>query len=793
MFVGSGMGTIAAIASQQAVYSAAPVSALLLLNLLNHRRLERTAQATTDTAIAQLDQKFAATVTTLQQQVQSLPSPLHLASLRKDLQNRQQESVADLERRLRQLSEMANRPEVRSLPEEVLQLREQYTILMHSLGNVREGLNRLNQATPSTALETDLAQLKADLAALKRNLPTTIPTEALGRYRELEEQIKHLNRRLNKLPAPFDGNFLKQDIESLIKLVGDLVTRRDLARVEAQVERLTQKNEGIEQTLSSQKTVTTILKKEMTVVASKLGALEEQLDALPSAPVAPTGLETLVATVNSLEQQVSQLPQPTDLVNLRAEVQQLVTGHVGQLQHHLETVQQQTQALEAQHHTLRDWVHQLPQMLDATTLQTEVKHLANRVEWAESSVLELQAQRQGDRAPGPQAELVVEVQAAVHPELGRDRPPTPLKSSRALLEAALETAQARLIVVSPFPDPAILDADMLQRFHAFLARQGCLDIGWGHLAPSGDRGEPRSIDRRRGIHPAQDDFLYTTLNCLTELKKQYPNQFRFKVMGTEEAFLVCDRAYAILGSTSVPTASTDFPAAAIGIRTTDSAVIQQLVARFDNPVLATTDAPAYFHRAATRYDLGDRQGAIADYTELLRILPNHDIAYTNRGLARYDLGEKGAAIQDFERALQHNPHNYIAAFNRGYVRSELGDKLGAIEDYTTAIHSNPDYAPAYFYRGLARTRMQNKLGAIQDYSEVIRLNPNDAGAYFYRGLASAKIGQRMEAIRDLRQAAQLFAAQDDQANYEQALAALKKLQKTMIIGSTSQPLLSNEA
>ncbi len=793
MFVGSGVGTIAAIASQQVLYSAAPVSALLFLNLLNHRRLEQTAQAATDSAIAQLDQKFAGTITTLQQQVHALPSPLHLASLRKDLNNRRQEAVGDLDRRLQQLSDTINQPDVRSLPEAVLQLREQYTVLMHSLGNVRETLQRLNQPpSPTTTLEPELAQLKAELADLKRNLPTASQHQTLHRYRDLEDQIKQLHRRLNKLPAPFDGNFLKQDIESLIKVVGEMVTRRDLARVEAQLEQLSQKNEGFEQALGSQKTVTTILRKEMTMVAAKLGTWEKQLDAIALAR--PESVEALAATVSSLEQQVNQLPKSTDLVNLRAEVQHLINGHVGQLQHHLETVQEQTQVLEAQHRTLREWVHQLPQLLDATTVQAEVKQLAHRVEWAETNVLELQARQSGQREPATHAELVVEVQAeAIDTEPGRDRPLTTVKSSRSLLEAALDTAQARLIVVSPFPDATILDADLLQQFQAFLARRGCLDIGWGHLAAGGDRLEPRSIDRRRGIHPAQDDFLYKTLNCLTELKKQYPNQFRFKVMGTDEAFLVCDRAYAVLGADSMPTASAVFPTAAIGIRTTDPAIIQQLVERFDDPVLATTDVTAYFHRAATRYDLGDRQGAIADYTEVLRIDPNHDIAYNNRGLARYDLGEKGAAITDFEHALHHNPHNYIAAFNRGYVRSELGDKLGAIEDYTAAIHGNPDYAPAYFYRGLARTRMQNKLGAIQDYTEVIRLNPNDAGAYFYRGLASAKIGQRMEAIRDLRQAAQLFETQDDQANYEQALAALKKLQKTMVIANTSQPLLSHEA
>ncbi len=348
-----------------------------------------------------------------------------------------------------------------------------------------------------------------------------------------------------------------------------------------------------------------------------------------------------------------------------------------------------------------------------------------------------------------------------------------------MLEQALQTAQARLIVVYPYPSPESLNSAMVAQFQQFLARGGCLDMGWGHLGELNEGQRPRSIHSRRAIDAVGSSYLYEVLSQLTDLKKQFPDRFRFKVLGTDENFLVCDRTYAVLGLQGMPTASTVFPEAALGLRTRNSDVIQGLIERFDHPVIADQDALSYFNRATTRYDLGDRQGAIADYDEVLRINPSDDVAYNNRGLVRYDLGDKRGAITDFELAIQGNPGNFVAYCNRGVLRAELGDRVGAIEDYTTALHINPDYATAYLYRGQAQSKTDNKVAAIQDYSQVLRLHPENAAAYFYRGLTCLKMGQRLEAIRDLRQAAKMFADQGDTQSYQQVVDTLQKLHQRL--------------
>lgn len=809
LLVGSGIGSLAALASQQILllYTAAPVSVLLLLlNLISRQQIEETAQETTTNSVSQLNQKLSGDINSLQQQVQAMPSVFDLASLRKSVLAKNQEALADLAHSVGELQREFARPEWRLLHQDVKQVQEHYTHLSATVAGITESLHRLAADPRLGTLENELAHLKTDLAQARNTLNNLEHQQQQHSHRDLQAQIDQLNRRFNKLPPPFDATTLKQDIDSLIRVIGDLASRRDLSRVESQLRKLNQQNNALEQSVTPLKVATTILRKQVDTVSARLTYEGQDPETAVEAEVATQVIENLTATIASLEQRLEQLATASNPTHLQTEIQGIVAAHLAPLQHQLATVQQVNETIDRQHTELRDWVNRLPQLLDATALQNEVKYLAGRVEWTESAFMDLQTQvdtvvetrldevvqQLRTNQIVPKYELVFDIQPRTR-STTTDTATATGCGSRAMLEEALDRTQARLVVVYPYPSPTALDDAMIEKFRHFLDRKGCLDIGWGHLGDVTSRHTARPIDRRRAIDPSEKGYLYTTLNQLTQLKKQYPDRFRFKVLGTDENFLVCDRSFAILGSQSVATASVVFPEAVVGLRTTDATVIQGLIQRFDHPELDVEDATAYFNRAATRYDLGDRAGAIADYTEVLRINPQDDVAYNNRGLAQYDLNDRQTAIADLTLALQQNPENFIAYCNRGVIRSELGDKLGAIEDYTNAIHLNSDYTTAYFYRGLARTRMQNKLGAIQDYTHVIRLHPQDASAYFYRGLACIKIGHRLEAIKDLRQAAQLFKEQGDTANYKQTVQAIKKLHKTLVIAGSGKPLVSNGA
>ncbi len=159
-------------------------------------------------------------------------------------------------------------------------------------------------------------------------------------------------------------------------------------------------------------------------------------------------------------------------------------------------------------------------------------------------------------------------------------------------------------------------------------------------------------------------------------------------------------------------------------------------------------AQAYYNRGIVRNDLGDKPGAIDDYTLAIKINPNYAQAYYNRGIVRNELGDKPGAIDDYTLAIKINPNYADAYYNRGIVRNDLGDKPGAIDDYTLAIKINPNYANAYYGRGIVRNDLGDKPGAIDDYTLAIKINPNYANAYYGRGFVRNELGDKPGAIDD---------------------------------------------
>ncbi|AFZ04430.1 Tetratricopeptide TPR_1 repeat-containing protein [Calothrix sp. PCC 6303] len=116
----------------------------------------------------------------------------------------------------------------------------------------------------------------------------------------------------------------------------------------------------------------------------------------------------------------------------------------------------------------------------------------------------------------------------------------------------------------------------------------------------------------------------------------------------------------------------------------------------------------------------DYRGAIADYSEAIKLDPNYADAYYGRGIVRSKLGDKQGAMADYTQAIKINPNLDVAYHNRGVVRSKLGDKQGAIADYTQAIKINPNLTEPYNNRGVVRSELGDKQGAIADYNQAIK-------------------------------------------------------------------------
>ena len=105
---------------------------------------------------------------------------------------------------------------------------------------------------------------------------------------------------------------------------------------------------------------------------------------------------------------------------------------------------------------------------------------------------------------------------------------------------------------------------------------------------------------------------------------------------------------------------------------------EQEVIRLLNQALAIQQSgKAYFYCAYSKYSLGDKEGAIPDYSQSIAINPHNAKAYNNRGVAKAKLEDYQRAIADYNVAIAINPLFEEAYSNRGNAKFDLGAKRSA--------------------------------------------------------------------------------------------------------------------
>lgn len=174
-----------------------------------------------------------------------------------------------------------------------------------------------------------------------------------------------------------------------------------------------------------------------------------------------------------------------------------------------------------------------------------------------------------------------------------------------------------------------------------------------------------------------------------------------------------------------------------------------------NPTENSLSAEQLVDRGNEKWDKGDKQGAIADYSKAIEVNPKVANAYYNRGNAYRDLGNNQTAIADFSKAIEINPKHTDAYNNRGNALFDSGNKQGAIADYNKAIEIDPRYTKAYFNRGNARNDLGDKQAAIADYNKALEIDPGYVNAYYRRGNVRHSLGDNQTAIADYNKAIQI--------------------------------------
>ncbi len=177
----------------------------------------------------------------------------------------------------------------------------------------------------------------------------------------------------------------------------------------------------------------------------------------------------------------------------------------------------------------------------------------------------------------------------------------------------------------------------------------------------------------------------------------------------------------------------------------------------------------------TKYQKGDYQGAISDYSKAIDLNRNYAEAYNNRGNARAAINQRSAAINDFTQAVRINSNDEYAYSNRGTVYLEDGKKEQALTDFNKAIKINPSYAKAYYHRGLANSDLGNWREAVSDFTNAISRSSQYAKAYYQRADVKERDGDRSGARTDFQKAADLYKQQGKISSYQESLERSRRL------------------
>jgi tetratricopeptide (TPR) repeat protein len=117
---------------------------------------------------------------------------------------------------------------------------------------------------------------------------------------------------------------------------------------------------------------------------------------------------------------------------------------------------------------------------------------------------------------------------------------------------------------------------------------------------------------------------------------------------------------------------------------------------------------------------GDPDGAIAQYTRIIKYYPQDAIAMHNRALAYRHKGDFVAALADLNNAIARGGRmSAMIRLNRAYLQLYLGNYMDALADYRLALHAEPNQPQALL--GMIYVHLFNKdyLTALEEAEKTI--------------------------------------------------------------------------
>lgn len=152
---------------------------------------------------------------------------------------------------------------------------------------------------------------------------------------------------------------------------------------------------------------------------------------------------------------------------------------------------------------------------------------------------------------------------------------------------------------------------------------------------------------------------------------------------------------------------------------------------------------------------GNNEMALASFNDVIQKQPNSPIVYNNRAMFYQQQGKLQEAVNDFSRAIQIDPKYHHAITNRGFAYLEGGKPQVAEADLTQSLSIEPNQPFVLGMRGEARL-LQGKIAqAIEDQKQAVQLDPNNAALHSDLGFSYYFNQNFPEALTQFNLAAQM--------------------------------------
>ncbi len=225
------------------------------------------------------------------------------------------------------------------------------------------------------------------------------------------------------------------------------------------------------------------------------------------------------------------------------------------------------------------------------------------------------------------------------------------------------------------------------------------------------------------------------------------------------------------------------------------ALLMMATAVLGQPADQLKRASELFKSGVEKFQKGQYDAAIVDYTEYLKIRPTVASAWFNRALAYKQKADLAPLRDDFERAeadltraIKLNATDVDYWLNRGFVRLRLivvdFNKYVplAAADFTKAIRLKPNLSDAYTGRAQVYQESNRNAESMADANKALQLNPDDYVALFLRAKLNTYAQNFAAARTDLEKAIKLYP--DYTAAKSQLSYVISESQKKSAVSAT---------